>query len=421
MNENVKVGFFGLSHLGIVSSISMAAKNIECIAVDLDSQLIDTLVSGNWPIEEPGIDEAYTRAKNHINFYSDASRLKHCDVIYISEDIPTDKFGVSDLSNVESLIQIASQIVSLNSIIVILCQVPPGFTRKMRRIHPNIAYQVETLVFGQAFSRAENPERIIVGLENQNENLNEKFEIALKGYSCPILIMNYESAELTKIAINAFLAASVTTTNELNEIAMSVGANWTKVKTALQLDRRIGEHAYLNPGLGISGGNIERDLQTLDSLALFDRSEPSLFKTFLQKSQRQKNWIVDKINNEILSKNPNAKIGILGIAYKENTHSTKNSVALNVMSIFPENILGFYDPMAVVPMEYSNFKVFRSVEECILMSDAIIVLTPWVEFSRLVLQPLLKDKSESFTILDPYGVLDGSSVPESFKLIGLSR
>ena len=74
----------------------------------------------------------------------------------------------------------------------------------MRRIHPNIAYQVETLVFGQAFSRAENPERIIIGLENQNENLNEKFEIALKGYSCPILIMNYESAELAKISINLF-------------------------------------------------------------------------------------------------------------------------------------------------------------------------------------------------------------------------
>lgn len=420
MEENVKVGFFGLSHLGIVSSISMAGKNVECIAVDLDSQLIDALISGKWPIEEPGIDEAYTRAKDHIKFYNDASSLKHCDVIYISEDVPTDEFGVSDLSNIETLIEIVSQIVSSTSIIVILCQVPPGFSRKMRMIHPNIAYQVETLVFGQAFSRAENPERIIVGLENQNENLNEKFEIALKRYSCPILIMNYESAELTKLAINAFLAASVTTTNALNEIAMLVGANWTKIKQALQLDRRIGHHAYLNPGLGISGGNIERDLETLDTLALFDKNELSLFKTFLQKSQKQKNWIVDKISNEILSKNPKAKIGILGIAYKENTHSTKNSVALNVMSIFPKNIEGFYDPMAIIPMELSNFKVFKSAEECILMSDAIVVLTPWAEFSRLVLKPLLKDKFESFTILDPYGIVNSSSVPEKFKLIGLS-
>ena len=232
--------------------------------------------------------------------------------------------------------------------------------------------------------------------------------------------MNYESAELTKLAINAFLAASVTTTNALNEIAMLVGANWTKIKQALQLDRRIGHHAYLNPGLGISGGNIERDLQTLDTLALFDKNELSLFKTFLQKSQKQKNWIVDKISNEILSKNPKAKIGILGIAYKENTHSTKNSVALNVMSIFPKNIEGFYDPMAIIPMELSNFKVFKSAEECILMSDAIVVLTPWAEFSRLVLKPLLKDKFESFTILDPYGIVNSSSVPEKFKLIGLS-
>jgi UDPglucose 6-dehydrogenase len=421
MNSELKVAYFGLSHLGIVSAISLASKQVRCIGVDLDSQLVSRLERQEWPIQEPDIEEAYNEAKDFISFSSTLASLSECDIVYISQDVPTDDFGKSDLGGIETLINLATQNMSKVARIVILCQVPPGFTRRMKKYHSNISYQVETLVFGQAFTRAVSPERIIVGVDSPDTALDANYAYALARFSCPILVMDYESAEFTKISINAYLAASITTTNSLNEIAKSIGAKWENVKEALQLDRRIGPYAYLKPGLGISGGNIERDLQTLDELGSIIPGEMSLFRTYLSNSQHQKHWIIEEIANYIVDSNPKARIGILGVAYKENTHSTKNAMSLVILSNFEANIVGVYDPLAVLPQEFSTIKVFASAQECIMASDAIVVMTPWDEFSKLEFDCLPKEKLESFTVIDPYGVINQKNLPKQLKVKGLTQ
>ena len=421
MKSDLKVAYLGLSHLGIVSAISLASKQVRCVGVDLDGQLVSKLGREDWPIQEPGIESAYSAAKGFITFSSDPTSLSKCDVVYISQDVPTDDFGRSDLGGVETLIVLAAKNVSKEARIIILCQVPPGFTRRMRKYHSRISYQVETLVFGQAFSRAITPERIIVGVESPEIPLDANYVHILEQFSCPILLMDYESAEFTKIAINAFLAASITTTNSLNEIAKSVGANWDSVKKALQLDRRIGPYAYLKPGLGISGGNIERDLQTLDELGPTASDVISLFRTFLTNSQHQKNWIIEAITKNIIDSNPKARIGVLGVAYKENTHSTKNAMSLTVLNKFKANIVGVYDPLAVLPPEFSTLKLFNSASDCILASDAIVIMTPWEEFSSLDFSYLPKEEMESFTVIDPYGVVNKTNLPERIKVRGLTQ
>ena len=421
MKSDLKVAYFGLSHLGIVSAISLASKHVRCVGVDLDTQLVSKLGRQEWPIQEPGIEEAYSAAKSFITFSSDPTSLSECDIVYISQDVPTDDFGKSDLGGVETLIGLAAQKVSKDARIIILCQIPPGFTRRMKKYHSRISYQVETLVFGQAFSRAATPERIIVGVESPEIPLDAHYAHILEQFTCPILLMDYESAEFTKISINAFLAASITTTNSLNEIAESIGANWGSVKQALQLDRRIGPYAYLKPGLGISGGNIERDLQTLDELGSVASDEISVFRTFLTNSQRQKNWIIEAITKNIIASNPMARIGVLGVAYKENTHSTKNAMSLEVLDKFKANIVGVYDPLAVLPPEFSTVKLFGSARDCILASDAIVVMTPWEEFSSLDFSRTPKEEMGSFTVIDPYGIVNQSNLPERIKVIGLTQ
>ena len=419
MNTELKIAYFGLSHLGIVSAISLASKHVHCIGLDLDVQLVSKLERQEWPIQEPGIKEAFAAAKEFITFTSDQAELRECDIVYISQDVSTDNFGKSDLFEVEALVDLAAQNMSKDSRIVILCQVPPGFTRRMKKYHSKISYQVETLVFGQAFTRAVTPERIIVGVDNPDIPLDVKFSSVLARFSCPVLLMDYESAEFTKISINAFLAASITTTNSLNEIGKSVGAKWDSVKQALQLDRRIGPYAYLKPGLGISGGNIERDLQTLDELGPITPGEVSLFRTYLSNSQRQKKWIIDSITVDILNLNPEAKIGILGVAYKENTHSTKNSMALVILEKFLSNIVGVYDPRAVIPEEFANVRIFDSAACCIMESDAIVVMTPWEEFSRLDFGQLSRKTVDYFTVLDPYGIVNKTTLPRNIRVLGL--
>ena len=421
MNSGLKVAYFGLSHLGIVSAISLASKHVRCIGIDLDSQLVSKLERQEWPIQEPDIEEAYNVAKDFISFSNELTSLSECDIVYISQDVPTDDFGKSDLSGVENLINFAAQNMPKEARIVILCQVPPGFTRRMKKYHSNISYQVETLVFGQAFTRAISPERIIIGVDRPDIPLDANYAYTLERFSCPILVMDYESAEFTKISINAFLAASISTTNSLNEIAKSIGANWGNVKQALQLDRRIGPYAYLKPGLGISGGNIERDLQTLDELGPNIPGEISLFRTYLANSQRQKLWIIEVITNYVVSSNPKAKIGVLGVAYKENTHSTKNAMALDILSKFSNNIAGIYDPMAVLPIEFSAVRVFASAQECVMASDAIVVMTPWNEFLKLDFNCLTRERLESFIVIDPYGIIDQNIVPKQLKVKSLTQ
>ena len=101
--------------------------------------------------------------------------------------------------------------------------------------------------------------------------------------------MKYESAELTKISINMFLISSITTTNELAEISKKIGANWSEISPALRLDKRIGKYAYLNPGLGISGGNLERDLNTITKIYKSNNMDSKLFKFWQDKSNYYRN------------------------------------------------------------------------------------------------------------------------------------
>src|SRR5439155_15766795 len=128
-------------------------------------------------------------------------------------------------------------------------------------------YQVETLIFGRAVERALFPERFMVGCADPGQPLPQGFDEPLAAFKCPILPMLYESAELAKIAINIFLVASVTATNTLAEVCERIGADWGEIAPALRLDKRIGSSAYLSPGLGLSGGNLERDLATVLGLA----------------------------------------------------------------------------------------------------------------------------------------------------------
>ena len=144
--------------------------------------------------------------------------------------------------------------------------------------------------------------------------------------------MEYESAEIAKISINLLLASSVTTTNILSELCEKMSADWNDIVPALKLDKRIGKFAYIKPGLGISGGNIERDIVTVKSL-LRKKSPPDLLlKNILENSQYMKTWISRILTKEIiLDKKNKISIGIVG-ANKENTNSIKNSPIIDLLN-----------------------------------------------------------------------------------------
>src|SRR5262249_43879145 len=280
-----------------------------------------------------------------IAYTADVNELKRCDVVYIAADVPTDDQRQSDLSGIRVLINTVTAGLGRNAILVILCQVPPGFTRSLPLPKERLYYQVETLIFGRSAERAMHPERFIVGCAAPDRPLPQPFHTFLSAFSCPILPMRYESAELAKIAINCCLVASVTVTNTLADLSERIGADWAEIAPALKLDKRIGQYAYLSPGLGLAGGNLERDLETVLQLAQETGSEAGLVRSFLMNSRHRRDWVLRILHDEVLAAIPKPAIGVLGLAYKENTHSTKNSVSLDLIGELKPWRLQVHDPV----------------------------------------------------------------------------
>ena len=221
------IGFAGMTHLGINSAAAAAGQGAETVCFDPDATVIGNLKSSKLSIVEPGLPELLEQSKARMAYTVEAGDLKRCSVVYISADVPTDDQGQSDLSGIRALIDTVSVGLALDAILVILCQVPPGFTRSLALPKERLYYQVETLIFGRAVERALYPERFIVGCAEPDQPLPQALQDFLSVFGCPILPMRYESAELAKISINCCLVASVTVANTLAELSERIGADWS--------------------------------------------------------------------------------------------------------------------------------------------------------------------------------------------------
>ena len=250
---NLIIGYVGLTHLGINYAVASAIKGFNVVCYDDDKNIISSLKKKKIPFYEKNTEKNLKKKFKLFKFTNKINDLKNCDLVFISRDVPTDSNGKSNLLEIKKLIKKIVKIIKTECNLIILCQVPPGFTRSIKWPSNRLFYQVETLIFSNALERALFPERIIIG--KSLNKMNKKYNFFLKKFKCPILEMNYESAELAKISINIFLISSVTSTNILSEISENIGANWLDISNALKLDKRIGKYAYLKPGLGISGGN----------------------------------------------------------------------------------------------------------------------------------------------------------------------
>lgn len=402
------IGFVGMSHLGLISATATAEKGFSVIAYDADLDLIDAIDNGELPIEEPELDDMLARNRCRLRFTNQLENLCACDVIYISADVPTSEANVSDLNPIRELIKKIESILTETMTVVLLSQVSPGFTRELTISQNQLYYQVETLIFGQAVHRALYPERFIVGCSDHKRPLPKAYETLLKSFECPILPMRYESAELAKISINLFLVASVTTANTLANVAAAVGADWNEIVPTLKLDKRIGPHAYLNPGLGISGGNLERDLQTVIQLGDKFGANTQLIKTYCDHSQYQKNWVYRCLQEDVFPHCSNPTIAILGLAYKANTHSVKNSPSITLIDLLKKthSSLQVHDPV-VKKQTVSDVLYCDSALEALKLAEVVVMMTPWPEYSRLTTNDYLS-QMRGRIIIDPYQVLNTS-------------
>ncbi len=405
------IAFVGLSHLGIVSSIAAASKGFEVTAFDENSDLIKDLKEKHLPILEPDLPGLLAKHHSRLHFTNDRSSLNHCDVIYFSQDVPTDVHNGSDLSNLRKLIEGTLPHAQPEATLVVLSQVSPGFTREifhsMRSIIEQkklrLHYQVETLIFGRAVERATRPERVIVGCFDPSVALPKSYAQYLSSFDCPILPMRYESAELAKISINIMLAATLSAANSLADICEGLGADWSEIAPALRLDKRIGPHAYLVPGLGIAGGNIERDLVTMKNLAAETGADDRIPVAMIGHSCYQKNWVLRHLHQEVLQTKEQPVIAVWGLTYKPDTHSLKNSASIALLESLRGLSVRVYDPKAVLGEGFRHTVQIGSALEVCEGADVLVIMTPWEEFSRVDVNGVKKKLAQP-VVIDPFAV-----------------
>lgn len=412
------IGIVGLSHLGLVSAAGIASRGFRVVAYDPDDALVADIRREELPVHEDGLLEVIRERRESLSFTSAVSELSQCDVVYVARDIPT---SVANESEVEPVVKLISQVLPAlqpDTSLVIHSQVQPGFTRGILPLVTRegrglqLFYQVETLIFGDAMNRVLNPERYIVGSLNPDSELPPRYSELLAAFDCPVLKMRYESAELAKISINMFLVSSVMTTSTLAELCEKIGADWQEIAGTLRLDRRIGPHAYLSPGLGIAGGNLERDLVSVQQLARQHGTDCGVIDAWLRHSSYRRDWAFRQLTKEVLGKQPEAVIGVWGLAYKPNTHSIKNSPAIALLSSLSGYRVRAYDPK--VKLGVSAAPHIQEGEEALDVCvgvDVLVVMTPWPEFMDIPPEEVVA-RMIGRLIIDPYRCLNATRYSE---------
>jgi UDPglucose 6-dehydrogenase len=396
------ITYLGLSHLSLCYSAAALKKGYKVTIIDLKKNVEDYKL-GKFKVYEPQLNEILKRNKKNFLISDNFENFKNAKIIFLAKDLKTNKENKVDTYEVVQLLKKVSKL-NRKKILVIKSQVPVGFTRKINWNKNFKFHYVETLVFGQAINRAVYPERIILGKHDINIKIPKFLSAYLKKFNCPILEMKYEESELTKGFINTYLAAQVITTNYLNEFSKKYDADWSKVREALALDKRIGKFSYLTPGLGLSGGNIERDLKTISDNRNSLKLDNYLTKLFLQYSNYFKNWPISQINKKFKNK----KIGILGFTYKEDTLSTKNAPS-RVLLCYNCLIHDYQSEQLQKLNENKNIK-FIKLEEVLKKCQVICIFHNHELYKKINFKKYKNVK----IILDPFKILsDNLSIYKS--------
>jgi UDPglucose 6-dehydrogenase len=328
--------------------------------------------------------------------------------VFITKDVPTGDFGKSDLGVIEDLMSQLAHVLDGSGVpVVLMAQVQPGTTRRFAGQYDNLAYQVETLVFGDALHRALHPERHIIGVVHRTSDPHSCHREWLEHFPAEHFVMVLESAELAKIAINLFLAASVSTTNSLAELARAVGANWHDIVPTLRADRRIGSYAYLSPGLGLAGGNIERDLASFLQLAMQHDVHATVIESYVRSSEYHRGWVLRQLAAE--GHIGSGIIAVLGLAYKPDTASTKNSASLELLQHLGGQSVRVHDPQVQTVSFPSSVTRCSTWTDAVTEADVVVVMTAWSNYAEIdvnILARLMRGR----LVLDPFGVLDADAM-----------
>lgn len=407
----MKIVVIGTGYVGLVQGVCLAELGNEVACIDIDQAKIAKLKKGVSPIYEPGIEEMIVKnsAAGRIEFSTDLKgHIKTSEIIFIAVGTPPDETGRADLKYVLAAAQEIGRNLAGYQIIVNKSTVPIGTGERVRQTiarHYNGDFDVvsnpEFLKEGTAVEDFMHPDRIVIGDANGG-SAAKKVAKLYEVLNAPILITRLETAEMIKYASNSYLATQISFINSVANICEKVGADVAEVAKGMKLDKRIGEKAFLNAGLGYGGSCFPKDVEALMQIAKENHVPFKILNEVEAVNKKQRQQMALKIKKRFKDLK-GKKIALWGIAFKPKTDDIREAPSITII----ESLINLgaeitaFDPVAEANLKkiIPAVKFGRNALDVCREADALVVVTEWDEFKQIDLAKV-KEVMKSAIVFD---------------------
>ena len=390
----MKVCVLGLWHLGTVTAACLASGGHHVTGLDFDDTVINNLKKGRPPLFEPGLEDLVKRGleTGALDFSTNsADALRGAQVIWVAYDTPVDDDDNADVDYVIERVSCFFPYLESGQEVLISSQLPVGtsktleamFTGARPDVSVSFSYSPENLRLGKAISVFTQPDRVVIGI--RSEKSRRVFVELLAPFTDRIEWMSVESAEMTKHALNAFLATSVTFINEIAALCEQVGADAKEVERGLKSETRIGPKAYLGPGGAFAGGTLARDIAFLTKLGLQHDLPIRLVSAVRASNDAHKGWPRRRLV-QLLGELKGKIIAVWGLTYKAGTDTLRRSSAIELCQWLLEQgaKVQAHDPaVKSLPEQYAVISLRASPMEAAQGADVLVVATEWPDYLKV--------------------------------------
>jgi UDPglucose 6-dehydrogenase len=412
----MRIAVLGLWHLGTVTAASLASVGHSVLGYDEDASVVAGLSAGRLPVSEPGLDDLVRRevSNGRLAFSADLASVGDADVVWVAYDTLVDDRDRADADKVLDQVRNSFAHVKADTLFIVSSQLPVGSTHTLEKdfatarpgVRASFAYSPENLRLGSALDVFLKPDRVVVGVRDSSSR--ERVQAMLAPITSRIEWMSVESAEMTKHALNSFLATSIAFINEIAGICERVGADAGEVARGLKTDVRIGPRAYLRPGPAFAGATLARDVHFLDAIGKKVGRPTELLTSVARSNETHRAWPLRRLG-ELMGDLTSVRVAVLGLTYKPGTDTLRRSTTVEICRELAKQgaIVTAYDPaLRQVPADIAKFIDLRpSANEAVTGASALIIGNESPQFRELSPEELTSSMTGSL-VIDPGGFLE---------------
>src|SRR3954469_3489222 len=407
--EREPIGVIGVGWVGLVTAACFAELGHEVYARDILPEKVESLRRGEVPIHEPALPELVTKNADRLHFTTDMEAvLENTRLLFCCVDTPPTYSGDADLSRVDAVIE--SLGASNEHALVMKSTVPVGTGRSIKRRRDGVAYvsNPEFLKEGSAVVDFMKPDRVVVGADDDSEEFAQRVAALYAPLDAELVRTDVASAEMIKLASNAFLATKISFINEIANVSEELGADVEEVARGMGLDERIGPK-FLKAGVGYGGSCFPKDVQALKQLAGNTGYHFQLLTAVIEVNELQKRRVVSKLQKHLGSL-VGKEIALLGVAFKPDTDDVREATSL----VLAGRLQGegahvrVYDPVAAEQAReiLGDAQICDSALDAVEGADAVVLVTEWPEFRDLDWEGEVKGRMRQPLIVDGRNFLD---------------